>query len=122
MKYLKDIILNRHPGQTAFSLHRISGIILICYLILHIILHSTALILGNEAYNNLAKRMDNPFAHLIELFIIIIASFHLLNGIRLILIDLFLLTRFQKELFFIVKFITAFISFYSLSIFFERLF
>lgn len=122
MKYLKDIILNRHSGQTAFGLHRISGIILISYLLLHIILHSTALIFGNEAYNNLAKRMDNPLVHLLELFILVIASFHLLNGLRLILIDFFLLTRFQKELFFVVKFATAFIGIYILSIYFERLF
>lgn len=122
MKYLKDFILNKHPGQTAFGLHRISGIFLIFYLFLHILLHSTALIFGNEAYNNLAKWMDNPLAHLIELFIIVIASFHLLNGLRLILIDFFLLTRFQKKLFFVVKFATAFIGIYSLSIYFERLF
>lgn len=122
MKYLKDFILNRHSGQTAFGLHRLSGIILVIYLFLHIILHSTALIFGNDAYNNLAKRMDNPLAHALELFIIVIASFHLLNGLRLILIDFFILTRFQRELFFIIKFATAFIGIYSLSIYFERLF
>ncbi len=122
MSYLRDLISNRHSGQTAFGLHRISGIILILYLLLHIILHSTALIFGNDAYNNLAKRMDNPLAHLLELSIIVIASFHLLNGLRLILIDIFLLTRFQKGLFFAVKFATACIGIYSLSIYFERLF
>ncbi|MEK6656298.1 MAG: succinate dehydrogenase, cytochrome b556 subunit [Nitrospirota bacterium] len=122
MKYLKDFILNKHPGQTAFGLHRISGSILIFYLLLHIMLHSTALIFGNEAYNNLAKTMDNPLAHLLELLIISTASFHLLNGLRLILIDIFLLTRFQEKLFFVVKLATAFIVIYSLSIYFERLF
>lgn len=122
MKYLKDFILNKHPGQTAFGLHRISGIALTLYLLLHIILHSAALIFGNAAYNNLAKTMDNPLAHILELLIISTASFHLLNGLRLILIDIFLLTRFQEKLFFVVKFATAFIGIYSLSIYFERLF
>ena len=122
MNYLKGFILNKHAGQRAFGLHRFSGIILVIYLFLHIILHSTALIFGNEAYNTLAKRMDNPLAHALELLIIVIASFHLLNGLRLILIDILLLTRFQKELFFVVKFATAFIGIYSLSIYFERLF
>lgn len=122
MKYLKDFILSRHPGQTAFGLHRISGIILTSYLLLHIMLHSTALIFGNDVYNNLAKTMDNPLAHLLELLIISTASFHLLNGLRLILIDIFILTRFQEKLFFVVKFATAFIGIYGLSIYFERLF
>ncbi|MBI5043007.1 MAG: succinate dehydrogenase, cytochrome b556 subunit [Nitrospirae bacterium] len=122
MKYLKDFILNKHPGQTAFGLHRISGIILTFYLLLHIMLHSTALLFGNNAYNAVANRLDKPLAHLFEIFIIIIASFHSLNGIRLILIDVFLLTRFQKELYFAVRFLTAFIGIYSLSIYFERLF
>ncbi|MFZ3064587.1 MAG: succinate dehydrogenase, cytochrome b556 subunit [Nitrospirota bacterium] len=122
MKYLKDFILNKHPGQTAFGLHRISGIALTLYLLLHIILHSAALIFGNDAYNNLAKTMDNPLAHLLELLIISTASFHLLNGLRLILIDIFILTRFQEKLFFVVKFATAFIGIYVLSIYFERLF
>ncbi|MBI5181633.1 MAG: hypothetical protein HZA06_01840 [Nitrospirae bacterium] len=122
MNYLRDFMLNRHTGQTAFGLHRISGIILTIYLLMHILLHSTALIFGKDAYNRLAKLMDNPLAHLFELFIIITAALHLLNGTRLILLDMFPLTRFQKQLFFIVIFLAAFVGIYGLSIYFERIF
>lgn len=122
MSYSKDFILNKHTGQTAFGLHRISGILLTIYLFMHILLHSTALIFGKDAYDRLAKSMDNPLAHLFELFIIITAALHLLNGIRLIFIDIFPLTRFQKQLFFIVIFLTAFAGIYTLSAYFERIF
>ncbi|MBI3354894.1 MAG: hypothetical protein HY034_08425 [Nitrospirae bacterium] len=122
MNYLRDFIINRHTGQTAFGLHRISGIAITIYLLLHIMMHSTALIFGKDAYDRLAIAMDNPLAHLFELFIIITAALHLLNGIRLMLLDIFPLTRFQKELFFIVIFLTAFVGIYSLSVYFERIF
>ena len=104
MNYLKDFIINRHTGQTAFGIHRISGIAITIYLLLHIMMHSTALIFGKDAYDRLAIAMDNPLAHLFELFIIITAALHLLNGIRLLLLDIFPLTRFQKELFLLSSF------------------
>lgn len=122
MNYLRDFIINRHTGQTAFGIHRISGIALAVYLLLHIMLHSAALIFGKDAYNRLAIAMDNPLAHLFELFIIITAALHLLNGIRLILLDIFPITIFQKEAFFIVIYVAAFIGIYSLSVYFERIF
>lgn len=101
MGFIKDLDLNRHPGQYAFSLHRVTGIALTIYLLLHITLHSTALILGPDAYDRVLSTLENPFGRLMELLTILAVVIHMSNGVRLLLIDFFDMARGHRRLAFL---------------------
>lgn len=96
MLRLSEFRLNRHAGQWAFGLQRLTGLLLVLYLVPHILLNGTALLYGPEAYNELAGRLSTPFAHGVELLVIAAVLAHLSNGVRIVLMDLFALSRQQR--------------------------
>lgn len=98
MGFFKDIALNCHPGQYAFSLHRVTGVALTIYLLLHITLHSTALLFGPEVYDRLLSTLENPFGRLLELLTILAVVIHMSNGVRLLLFDFFDMARGHRRL------------------------
>lgn len=98
MGFIKELYLNRHPGQYAFSMHRVTGVVLTIYLLLHITLHSTALLFGPEVYDRLLSKLENPFGRLLELLTILAVVIHMSNGVRLILIDFLDMAREHRRL------------------------
>ena len=121
MRFLKDFILNRHPGQQAFGIHRLTGIILALYLPIHIILHSIALIAGQEVYDRMARVIENPLGLLLEYLIVSAVIVHMLNGIRIMLIDFFPLARNHRKLFWGAAGISAIFLGISLLVFLPRI-
>ena len=112
MGLIKDLELNRHPGQYAFSLHRVTGIALTIYLLLHITLHSTALLFGPDAYDRLLSKLENPFGRFLELLTILAVVIHMSNGLRLILIDFLDMARGHRRLAFLaVSFTVIFMGY-----------
>ena len=98
MRAPSEFRLNRHAGQLAFGLQRVTGLLLVLYLAPHVLLNGTALLYGPDAYNELAARLSTPFAHGVELVVIAAVLAHLGNGVRIILMDLFALSRQQKRI------------------------
>lgn len=121
MRFLKDFILNRHSGQQAFGIHRFTGIILALYLPIHVILHSIALIAGQEVYDRMARVIENPLGLLLEYLIVSAVIVHMLNGIRIMLIDFFPLARNHRKLFWGAAGISALFMGISLLIFLPRI-
>ena len=107
MGFIKDLGLNRHPGQYAFSMHRVTGVVLTIYLLLHITLHSTALLFGPDVYDRVISTLENPFARLLELLTILAVVIHMTNGVRLLLIDFFDMARGHKKLVFLAATFTV---------------
>lgn len=106
MGFIKDVKLNRNPGQISFFLHRVTGVALALYLILHIIFHSTALFMGPGAYDRLLSVLENPFGRFLELITILAVVIHMSNGVRLLLIDFFDIARGHKKLVFLATLFT----------------
>lgn len=121
MRFLKDFILNRHTGQQAFGIHRVTGIALALYLPIHIILHSTALIFGQEAYDRMAQGIENRLGFIIEYLIVSAVIVHMLNGIRILLIDFFPMARNHRRLFWGAAGISAIFLGISLMVFLQRI-
>lgn len=116
MSVLKDSYLNRHTGQWSFVLQRITGILLAIYLIPHILVNSAALFGGESAYDRVTLSVQGGIWHILEILIILGVSFHLFNGIRIIMVDLCGLTsdRAQKGLLFFACSMTALVFIYCL--------
>jgi len=69
-----------------YSLHRLAGVGLIVYLLLHIFVTSFRLG-GEEAWVKAMGTIDNPFFKFGEFLVVIAGVFHGLNGLRLILTE-----------------------------------
>jgi succinate dehydrogenase / fumarate reductase cytochrome b subunit len=119
MNWLKDFFLNRHEGQPSFGLHRLTGILLAVYLIPHIFLNGYALIFGPEKYNEVTTMAQK--LHWLEVLIILGVAFHMFNGMRIIAVDFFAVTRSRKLLFWITVALTAVTMIYSLYIYIPKM-
>ncbi|HBV97473.1 MAG TPA: succinate dehydrogenase, cytochrome b556 subunit [Desulfotomaculum sp.] len=89
-------------GMWAWMLHRLTGIGIVLYLLLHATLMGTSLIRGAEAFNaTLNTLMTNPVLHLAEIALVGAIIYHGMNGIRLLLFDIGIGFSRQKEIFWV---------------------
>jgi succinate dehydrogenase / fumarate reductase cytochrome b subunit len=87
-----------HLGTFAWILHRLSGLALIFYLLLHIWVISH-LIGGKESFNGIMEFFGTPLFKFLEIGLIGTILYHLFNGLRVTLVDLGVLVERQKLLF-----------------------
>lgn len=89
-------------GMWAWVLHRITGVGVVLFILLHI-LDTSVIGWGPEAYNWVVNLFKIPYFKVFEVMLIGAVLFHGLNGIRVILIDFFHVgTRIQRQLFWVV--------------------
>lgn len=70
-----------------YTLHRISGLALVLYFVLHIVVTSSKA-LGIEAWERTMGRVTGPVFSVGEFLVFAAFAFHALNGIRLVIIEL----------------------------------
>lgn len=70
-----------------FLLHRITGGILLAYVVAHILTISTALFGGAALFDALMTMLAAPSFRVVEFVLLGCITFHALNGLRLILED-----------------------------------
>lgn len=97
---IRDTFLNRHLGQGSFGIQRITGLILAGYLVVHIGVISTGLAIwgGAETFNRVMEATHNPVILVMELLLILCVVFHMLNGIRITVVDFFNLSKLQDRM------------------------
>ncbi|ERH11623.1 MAG: succinate dehydrogenase, cytochrome b556 subunit [halophilic archaeon J07HB67] len=75
-------------GMWAWVFHKFTGWVLVGYLFTHIAVLSTAT-QSPEAYTNTIQTLEGLLAvRLMEIGLLAVAVFHILNGLRLLLVDL----------------------------------
>ena len=67
-----------------YTLHRLTGLGLLLYVILHLIMNGFRLG-GEETWTNTIDFLTNPFGSVVEYLVMVAFTFHALNGGRLIL-------------------------------------
>ncbi len=85
-------------GTVAFAMHRLSGVVIALYGVTHVLVMSTAL-RGEEGFNRLMNTFQQPWVLALEMLLIAVVLFHMLNGVRILLFDLGIGIRHQKALF-----------------------
>jgi succinate dehydrogenase / fumarate reductase cytochrome b subunit len=87
-----------HAGTFAWILHRLSGLGLIFYLLLHIwvISHLSG---GEESFDGIMRFFGSPFFKLMEIGLVGVIFYHMFNGLRITLIDVGVMVEKQKALF-----------------------
>lgn len=88
-------------GKTAFYLQRITGVLLLGYLLLHV--HTVHMIGGGPvAFDRAMRTFKNPLFRALEIGLLGVVVLHALNGIRIVAIDVGVATRRQRKLFWIL--------------------
>jgi succinate dehydrogenase / fumarate reductase cytochrome b subunit len=87
-----------HLGTFAWILHRLAGLGLIFYLLIHIwvISHLTG---GKESFDGIMHFLGTPLFKFLEIGLVGVIFYHMFNGLRITLIDMGVLVERQKSLF-----------------------
>lgn len=75
------------PDRYLYSLHRLTGLGLVTYFVLHILLTSSRAF-GQEAWEQAMARVSGPVFLIGEYLVFVAFAFHAVNGVRLALAEL----------------------------------
>jgi succinate dehydrogenase / fumarate reductase cytochrome b subunit len=90
-------------GMWAWVLFRISGLVLVFYLFVHIGVISTARFgEGGKTLDSIMKFFESPAAILLDLLLVWAVLYHALNGVRIVLMDFGIGIKQHKVIFWIV--------------------
>ena len=100
-KVPKGTLYRGNTGMWSWVLHRITGVAIIFFLLVHIL--DTALVrVSPAAYNAVINSYKTPIMALGELGLVVAIGFHALNGLRIILIDFWSVGPKYHKLMFVV--------------------
>ncbi len=88
----------QYTGMLAHVIQRVSGLLLLFYLFLHV-RTIRQLTKGPRAFDNALAAYSSPFFKLLEIGLLAVVILHALNGVRITLLDLGYAQNRQKRLF-----------------------
>ncbi len=94
-------------GMWSWILFRISGVVLVLYLVAHLWVISQGRIGGPESLDSLFETLDRPFLVFLDLMLVAAVLYHALNGVRVILMDFGVGVRSHKAIFWVCMFLAA---------------
>ena len=106
-------------GMWAWILHRITGLGLVFYILLHTILMGVSLLSGKEGFDaTLSVLMGNPVFELLDIMLLGAVLYHGFNGIRILLFDvgIGISVNSQKIIFRIFMGVAAILWFWSIAL------
>jgi succinate dehydrogenase / fumarate reductase cytochrome b subunit len=71
----------------AFTLHRLTGLAILAYFLLHILVGSSRMF-GEETWKKVMEGLESPFFMYGEFLVYLAFAYHALNGVRLVLTEL----------------------------------
>lgn len=94
-------------GMFAWMAHRLSGIALVGYLVVHI--WGLRALTDREAFNALIAEYHAPIFKVGEFLLLVAVAYHAMNGLRIVLIDFLGWSPNQRKLFWTLGAVTAII-------------
>ncbi len=87
-----------HTGSVAWVLHRLTGLALALYIVLHIwVVHHLSL--GPQAFDEMMASVQSPLFRVLEIGLLATVLYHSFPGLRILQFDLGLATLAQKKAF-----------------------
>jgi succinate dehydrogenase / fumarate reductase cytochrome b subunit len=100
-KRLAGTLYRGREGMWSWVLHRITGVSIYFFLLVHILDQSIVRI-SPQAYNGVIDTYKTPIMGLGELVLVITIGYHALNGLRIILIDFWSVGARHQRLMFVI--------------------
>ena len=94
-------------GMWAWVLFRISGLVLLAYLFVHVWVISQGRVNGPQALDDLFRFFDKPFLVFLDLMLVAAVLYHALNGLRVVLMDFGVGIREHKIVFWMCMVVAA---------------
>ncbi|MCX6373323.1 MAG: succinate dehydrogenase, cytochrome b556 subunit [Actinobacteria bacterium] len=94
-------------GMWAWMLFRISGLVLVLYLFVHLWVISQGRIGGAESLNGLFAFFDKPLLAFLDLMLVAAVLYHALNGVRILLMDVGVGVKRHKVVFWVCMLVAA---------------
>ncbi|MEJ2747247.1 MAG: succinate dehydrogenase, cytochrome b556 subunit [Anaerolineae bacterium] len=94
-------VRKKQLGSWAFAINRLTGLGLVLYLFLHLIVLST-LLQGEAGWDSFVKLARSPLFLLLDVILIFGILFHGLNGIRVALVGMGVGARNHRQLFWVL--------------------
>jgi succinate dehydrogenase cytochrome b556 subunit len=116
--YLNDLRLNSTTGTISHVTHRVTGIAFVIFLFLHIFTLSSVF-RGPEAFEDALLVYDSPLGRSLEFALMFAVSIHLINGVRITIIDFLNLSQVHKRYFWISFIVFSIIVILSVAVFFR---
>ncbi|HEY5386732.1 MAG TPA: succinate dehydrogenase, cytochrome b556 subunit [Thermoleophilia bacterium] len=94
-------------GMWAWMLFRISGLVLVFYLFVHVWVISQGRVGGAASLNSFFKFFDKPLLVFLDLMLVSAVLYHALNGVRILLMDVGVGIRQHKAVFWVCMLVAA---------------
>ncbi len=99
---------NMKTGMWAWVGHRLTGLVLVAYVFLHLSFISTASMAeGGADFDALMETTSQPLFVAMDFLLVIVVIYHAMNGFRVVLFDLGVGIRRQKLVFWITMAVSA---------------
>ena len=102
----RELHARTRVGWWAWALQRVTGVVLVAYLLVHIAVISTS-ILGVAAFDSTLGFVQHPVFEALNIGLITIVLYHTFNGVRVVLFDVGIGIRRQAEGFWTCVALTA---------------
>jgi succinate dehydrogenase / fumarate reductase cytochrome b subunit len=94
-------------GMWAWLLFRISGLVLLAYLFVHVWVISQGRVNGPQALDDLFEFFDRPFLVFLDFMLVAAVLYHALNGVRILLMDFGVGIKSHKAVFWVCMAVAA---------------
>ncbi|HBC47409.1 MAG TPA: succinate dehydrogenase, cytochrome b556 subunit [candidate division Zixibacteria bacterium] len=94
---IEETRLNPNIGTFAWVLHRITGLLLLVYLFMHLWVLGSANS-GPGAFDQRLRMVQSPIFHFLEIGLILTVFYHMINGLSITIMDFFNLSSKHKTL------------------------
>ncbi len=99
---------NMKTGMWAWIGHRITGIVLVVYIFMHLSFITTASLGdGPKNFDALMAITSQPLFIVLDFVLVVVVIFHAMNGLRVVLFDAGVGIRRQKQIFWVMMGISA---------------
>ncbi len=99
----------KSTGFISFVLRRFTGVALVLYLFMHMLVIGSAT-QGKEAFDATLKVMQGPVFKLLEIALIAAVAYHAFDGVRLLIVHYFNVIDYRKSMFYAAFAIAAFLT------------
>ena len=117
----EELKLNPNTGTFSWVLHRITGLLLLIYLFTHLwVLGSVNK--GKEMFNHRLESVQTPLFHFLEVGLILVVFYHMVNGLSVTLMDFADISTKRKALLIAVALVFGILAIISIIVMLPRAF